>query len=191
MTVPECDSYYSISPMRVRYYRRWAARPATSQISFCCAGRAGFTLIEMVVVVAIVAVLASAALPFVQFGENRLKERELRHSLREIRTAIDSYRKAVEEGRIPRAVNSSGYPPSLEVLADGVTDAKMADGRKIFFLRRIPHDPFAVSEIPERGAWGLRSYASPPGEPTPGADVFDVYSLSQGTGSNGIPYRQW
>lgn len=145
----------------------------------------------MVVVVAIVGILASAAIPFVQFGEHRLKERELRHSLREIRTAIDAYRKAVDEGRIPRKVDGSGYPPTLTVLVQGVADARTPDARKLYFLRRIPRDPFAPAETSETDMWGLRSYASPPDEPKPGEDVYDVYSLSTGTGSNGVPYRQW
>lgn len=145
----------------------------------------------MVVVVAIVGILASAAIPFIQYGEHRLKERELRHSLREIRSAIDAYRKASDEGRIARKVDASGYPPSLAALTEGVADAKMPDARKIYFLRRIPRDPFALPDAPQIEMWGLRSYASPPDEPKAGDDVFDVYSLNPGTGSNGAPYRNW
>lgn len=152
---------------------------------------AGFTLIEMVVVVAIVGILASAAIPFIQLGEHRLKERELRHSLRAIRSAIDAYRKAVDEGRIARKVDGSGYPANLAVLTEGVADAKTPDARKMYFLRRIPRDPFAPSETPKNETWGLRSYASPPDEPKAGDDVFDVYSLNTGKGSNGALYRDW
>lgn len=154
-------------------------------------GTAGFTLVEMVVVVAIVGVLASAAVPLVQFSQHRLKERELRHALREIRTAIDAYHKAVGEGRIARKADATGYPPTLDVLADGVADAKLPDAKKIYFLRRIPQDPFALAGTPKGEMWGLRSYASPPGEPKAGDDVFDVYSLATGTGSNGAAYRVW
>lgn len=145
----------------------------------------------MVVVVAIVGILAVAAIPMVQFGEHRLKERELRQSLREIRTAIDAYRKATDEGRIARKLDASGYPPDLTALTDGVVDAKTADARKIYFLRRIPPDPFAPPDTPQNEMWGLRSYASPPEEPKAGADVYDVYSLSTGKGSNGAAYRDW
>lgn len=167
------------------------ARPVTT-ISFIHKSRAaGFTLIEMVVVVAIVGVLASAAIPLVQFGEHRMKERELRHALREIRLAIDSYRKASDEGRITRKADASGFPPDLTSLVEGVVDAKTADARKIYFLRRIPPDPFAPPETPQSEMWGLRSYNSPPDDPKSGDDVFDVYSLNTGTGSNGAPYRNW
>lgn len=145
----------------------------------------------MVVVVAIVGILASAAMPFVQYGEHRLKERELRHALREMRVAIDAYRQATDEGRIVRKVDASGYPPDLAALTDGVADAKTPDARKIYFLRRIPRDPFAPPETPADDMWGLRSYASPSTEPKAGDDVFDVYSLNPGTGSNGAPYRDW
>lgn len=152
---------------------------------------AGFTLIEMVVVVAIVGILASAAIPFVQYGQHRLMERELRLALREIRTAIDAYYKATEMGRIPRKVDASGYPPDLAALTEGVADAKTPDARKIYFLRRIPRDPFAPPGTPAADTWGLRSYASSPSEPQAGDDVFDVYSQSPGVGSNGAAYHDW
>jgi len=95
------------------------------------------------------------------------------------------------DGRIARKVDSSGYPPDLAALTDGVPDAKTPDARKIYFLRRIPPDPFAPPETSVVDMWGLRSYASPPSEPKAGDDVFDVYSLNPGTGSNGAPYRDW
>ena len=153
---------------------------------------AGFTLIEMVVVVAIVGILASAALPLAALGEQRLKERALRHALREIRGAIDSYRAAALEGRIARKPDESGYPPTLAILAEGVPDVKnTAANRQIYFLRRIPVDPFMPAGTAASEMWGLRSYASPPDEPRAGDDVYDVYSLSPGVGSNGLPYRQW
>ena len=145
----------------------------------------------MVVVVAIVGILAAAAIPLVALGEQRLKERELRHALREIRQAIDAYRKASDEGRVARKANESGYPPSLAVLVDGVPDLRSPRGGRIYFLRRMPADPFAAPSSGQEEMWGLRSYASPPSEPKRGDDVFDVYSQSQGTGSNGVAYRNW
>lgn len=151
----------------------------------------GFTLIEMLVVVAIVGILASAAVPFIKYGEHRLKERELRHALREIRTALDAYKKATDDGRILRKVDASGYPPDLATLTEGIADVKTPDARKIYFLRRIPRDPFAPPGTVAEDMWGLRSYASSSSEPKAGEDVFDVYSLNPGNGSNGAPYRDW
>lgn len=151
----------------------------------------GFTLTEIVVVVAIVAILASAAAPIVQLGNHRLKEHQLRHALREIRSAIDHYRVAVMEGRIAKKADASSYPLNLNILTEGVPDLRSPVAHKIYFLRRIPRDPFADPETASNGTWGLRSYTSSPDDPQPGEDVFDVYSLNLGTGSNGIPYRQW
>jgi general secretion pathway protein G len=160
-------------------------------LSYPSIQRAGFTLVEMLVVVAIVGILASATLPFIRLGEHRLKERELRHALREIRLAIDAYHKAFDNGNIARKVDASGYPPNLAALTDGVTDAKTPDGKQIYFLRRLPRDPFAAPDTPAQDLWGLRSYASPPDDPQAGDDVFDVYSQTPGVGSNGTPYRDW
>lgn len=146
----------------------------------------------MLVVVAVLAVLAAAAAPVAMIGEQRLKERELRHALREIRTALDGYKRLFDEGRITRRATDSGYPPSLNVLVEGVPDAKNPSGdTRIYLLRRIPVDPFAPAGTPASATWGLRSYASSAQDPKPGDDVYDVYSLSKGIGSNGIAYRDW
>lgn len=152
----------------------------------------GFTLIELMVVIAIVGVLATMAMPMMELTRVRANEAELRTSLRQIRTALDDYKKAWDEGRIEKKVGASGYPPSLDVLVNGVRDVKQPNDVKIYFLRRLPRDPFHPdTSTPPEQTWGLRSYASPPDEPVPGADVFDVYSLSGRTGLNGIPYRNW
>ncbi len=151
----------------------------------------GFTLIEMVVVVLIVSILASAAMPLMALHKRRTQEAELRENLRTIRLAIDSYKRAWEAGKFEKKADETGYPPSLRVLVDGVKDVTQPDGRKIYFLRRMPRDPLATPDLPAEETWGLRSYESPPDAPAPGEDVFDVYSQSPGKGLDGTPYRQW
>lgn len=144
----------------------------------------GFTLIELVIAVAIVAVLATAALPLNELVVQRAKEQDLRRALREIRAGIDAYKQAVDEGRIVKKADESGYPRRLEDLVQGVEDQKSPRREKIYFLRRLPPDPFGEP-------WGRRSYSSPPEDPREGDDVFDVYSKASGTGINGRPYREW
>ena len=151
----------------------------------------GFTLVELVVTVAIVGVLATVTLPLAQLTVQRHKEQELRVALRQIRDALDAYKKAADEGRVLRRADETGYPRTLQVLVAGVEDAKRLDRRKIYFLRRLPRDPFADPAADPAQSWGKRSYASPPDAPTEGADIYDVYSLAAGTGLNGIPYRSW
>jgi len=152
----------------------------------------GFTLIEVVITVAIVGILAGGLLPLLEVDARRNREQELRRSLREVREAIDAYKRAADTGRIAKRADASGYPPSLEALIDGVPDASSPTGTRIYFLRRVPRDPLAGdSVIAAAATWGKRSYASPPDQPSEGSDVFDVYSLAPGSGINGIPYRQW
>ena len=152
----------------------------------------GFTLIELVITVAIVGLLASAALPLASMAIQRAKESDLRAALRDIRTAIDAYKEAAEQGTIMVPADASGSPPDLKSLYDGVENATDPDKKKIYFMRRLPRDPFFPdgSAAPD-DTWGLRSYASPPEDPQPGADVFDVYSLHSGKGLNGVPYHDW
>lgn len=153
----------------------------------------GFTLIELVVTVAIVGLLASVALPLAELTLQRQREQQLQQALRDIRRAIDAYHDAVEEGRVPGSLQQSGYPPSLQVLVDGVADARSPDGKaRLYFLRRIPRDPFAADPaVAAADTWQLRSYASPPDAPQAGEDVYDVASRASGTGLNGIAYREW
>jgi general secretion pathway protein G len=145
----------------------------------------GFTLIELLITVAIVALLASVAVPFAEMTVQRGKEADLRRTLREVREAIDAYKRASDDGAIEKTLNKSGYPPTLQALVEGAVDKRDPKGARMYFLRRIPVDPMTGE------AWGLRSYASPADRPSAGEDVYDVYSRSEHTGLNGIPYREW
>ncbi len=155
------------------------------------AGNSGFSMIELLVALAILALLASIAVPFADIAVQRKKEEELRYALRNIRDAIDNYHHAVEDGRIQKTISGSGYPRNLLVLVEGVEDQQSPTKKKIFFLRRIPRDPFAPPEAKAEDSWGKRSSASSADEPREGDDVYDVYSQSDKAGLNGIPYRQW
>ena len=152
----------------------------------------GFTLIEMVVTVAVVAVLAAMAVPVMEVTRQRAREGELRLALRQLREGIDTYKSYSDEGRIARPADGNGYPPTLQALVDGVPDARAPGKGRIHVLRRLPRDPFSTDPSVDAAAtWGLRSYASPADAPAPGADVFDVYSRASGKGLNGIAYSQW
>lgn len=156
------------------------------------ARHSGFTLIELVITVAIVAVLASVAMPLNELVVQRGKEQDLRRALREMREAIDAYKQAGDEGRIQRRVGESGYPRRIQDLVEGVEDQKNPKKERIYFLRRIPRDPLAAdSSLDSADTWGKRSYASPPEDPAEGDDVFDVYTRAPGKGINGRPYREW
>lgn len=152
----------------------------------------GFSLVELLVIVAIMALLASIGFPLAELSHRRTQEEELRRALRDIRSALDQYKQMVDSGLIARPVGGSGYPPSLKVLVDGEVNAQTPNGSRIYLLRRVPADPFApdAAEAPDT-MWALRSYDSPPDDPHPGRDVYDVHSKAAGTGLNGIPYRAW
>jgi general secretion pathway protein G len=152
----------------------------------------GFTLIELVITLAIIGLLATAAMPLAQLVAQREKEADLRTALRDIRTAIDAYRVAAQTGHIKQELGASGYPPDLKSLYAGVEDVSSEKKVNLYFLRRVPRDPFFPdANVAAEETWGLRSYQSPPEDPQPGDDVFDVYSQSGSKGLNGIPYREW
>ncbi|MCL4811014.1 MAG: type II secretion system GspH family protein [Vicinamibacteraceae bacterium] len=153
-------------------------------------GAAGYTFVEVLVVAVILLILASAAMPLARVGIQRQKEVELRRALREMRTAIDRYKDAVDLGMIAATdvrPGSEGYPPSLEILVEGVSVANDASGRKLKFLRRIPIDPMTNST-----EWGLRAYEDAPDTRSwGGQNVYDVYSRSEGEALDGTRYRDW
>jgi general secretion pathway protein G len=151
----------------------------------------GFTLVELLITVAILGLLASGAMGFAEIAARRSKEQELRSSLRQIREAIDAYKAASDEGRIRKAVGDSGYPPTLAVLTEGVGDARDLKDKRLYFLRRMPRDPFADPSLSPASTWAVRSYDSPPDDPQPGRDVFDVQSKSKEISLGGRPYREW
>jgi general secretion pathway protein G len=150
----------------------------------------GYTFVEIAIVAAIVAILASAALPLAKVTMQRQREIELRRSLREIRTAIDKYKDAADQQQIsPNDIDNDaeGYPPTLQTLVDGVTPANDTTGRKLKFLRRIPFDPMTRSI-----EWGLRSSRDEPDTKSwGGQNVYDVYTTFGGRGLDGTNYRDW
>lgn len=158
----------------------------------------GFTLIELMIVIAIMAILASVAMPLRELMVTREKEQILRTGLRQIRGALDAYKQAADEGRIMKIEGKSGYPARLEDLFVGVRDLKSSEKKYIYFLRRLPRDPMfkefnvtGVERTADVDTWGKRSYDSAYDKPREGDDVFDVFSRSELVGLNGIPYNKW
>lgn len=151
----------------------------------------GFTIVELLVTIVIVGILATAVFPMAELTRQRAREQDLRSALKELRTAIDAYKQAGDEGHIIRKQGESGYPHSLEELVEGVVDAKNPIGTRQRFLRRIPLDPLMEPGATPAEAWGKRSYISSHEDPREGADIYDVHSRAPGVGLNGIPYREW
>ena len=146
----------------------------------------GFTLTEMVVTLAVLGILASVTLPVVKFTEKRTKEMELRSALRQMRMAIDDFKRYSDSGYIPVDLGTDGYPKDLDTLVEGVDVVGQVD-KKIRFLRRVPMDPMTGTD-----EWGLRSYQDDPdADSWGGENVFDVYSKSAGVGLNDVPYAEW
>ncbi|MFG6488767.1 type II secretion system protein [Roseateles sp. BYS78W] len=148
----------------------------------------GYTLVELLAVLAILSVLALGVAPLAELTVQRRKEDALREALWQIRSAIDAYKRAADQGLIPRAPGTSGYPPNLLALVDGVPGA---GGQRQYFLRRLPRDPFAPVGVEALASWRLRSYDSPPNAPHPGADVYDVHSMSDGRAMDGDLLKNW
>ena len=160
-------------------------------VGLLCKNERGLTLIEMIIAVTILAILASAAIPFAEVNVKRTKELELRRSLRLMRTAIDDYKadydRAVAQKKINAVVGETGYPESLEILLQG-TDWGGLYPYKRKYLRRLPRDPFDKYD----DGWGLRSYEDDPDSTVWGGDdIYDVYSQSDLTALDGTPYNSW
>ncbi len=150
----------------------------------------GYTFVELMVVSAIVMILASGTVPLVKVTATRMREAELRRALRELRTALDKYKDAVDAGIVASTevkVGSGGYPPDLDALVEGATVANTATSRKLKFLRRIPIDPMTHGTD-----WGMRSFSDDLDATSWGGDsVFDVYTKQEGVALDGSYYRDW
>jgi general secretion pathway protein G len=145
----------------------------------------GYTLAELVMVAALIALLSTIVLPVAKFTVKRRKEADLRLALRQMRTAIDEHKRLSDNGMIPVKLGGEGYPESLEVLVEGID--LVGQERKQRFLRRIPIDPMTGE-----AEWGLRSYQDEPDSTNfGGQNVYDVYSLSDGTALDGTEYKDW
>jgi general secretion pathway protein G len=157
--------------------------------------RGGFTLVELLVVLAILGVLAAAARPLVDLAAQRHKEAALRQALRDIRGAIDAYARAVERREVQRPADAPAglpvYPATLELLVQGVPTSAEPGAPRRYFLRRLPRDPFADPSLPAGATWALRASDSPPDTPAAGRDIFDVASRHEANALDGTRYAEW
>lgn len=154
----------------------------------------GLTLIELLITLAILAVLASAVLPMAEVTIKRSKEIELRRSLRLIRTAIDEYKadydRAVTEKKISPTLGETGYPKELQALVDGEDWGGLYSPKRRY-LRALPKDPFVPSHLSAEEGWALRAYRDEPGDTWSGGDIYDVHSQSDSLALDGTPYNTW
>jgi general secretion pathway protein G len=163
-----------------------------------CNTERGFTFIELVITLALTGLVSMLALPLFEVTATRMKEAELRHALRVIRGALDTYKAATDSGSLKRDLGASGYPPTLDVLTQSLDLAAKPDAsgslasQRIVILRQLPRDPFNSDQsLPPEQTWNTRAYASRADDPQPGDDVFDVSSKSSAIALDGTPYAHW
>jgi general secretion pathway protein G len=157
-------------------------------------GQCGLTLIELLITLAILAVLASAVLPMAEVTVRRSKEIELRRALRLIRSALDEYKvdydRALAEKKIIPTLGESGYPKELQAMVEGEGWGGLYNPKRRY-LRAIPRNPFASSDLAAEDGWAFRAYKDEPGESWSGGDIYDVHSQSDGIALDGTPYNEW
>jgi general secretion pathway protein G len=165
-----------------------------SLMSHAPSKRRGFTLVELLVTLALIGIAAVVVLPLASVMETRTKETELRNALRTIRLALDQYKMAADSGAIDKPTGTSGYPATLEVLVIGVPQSSSLgfNAPPMIFLRAIPRDPFyADKTVSASETWNIRGYGIKPESNETPKDVFDISSKSDKTGMDGTPYHDW
>ncbi len=152
--------------------------------------QAGLTLVELIVAFTIMMTLSAMAVPLVRGQLRRVREKELRIALEQIRKGIDKYKDAADKGQLSplaQTPESMGYPLKLQDLVDGVKGVGPTADVKVKFLRRIPLDPMTNSKD-----WGTRSMQDDPKSSGGGTqNVFDVFTKSSDKAADGTPYSEW